>query len=295
MELHQLRYAVALARTGNFSRAAEQCHVAQPSLSQQIQKLEQELGERLFERQRQRTRLTAFGERFLIRAGRILREVEEAQREAGEMHELAKGEVVIGVLPTIAPYLLPVALAAFSRKFPGIGITVVEETTAVLLKMAAQYEVDFAIASLPGPDDQMEITTLLQEELFLALPRKHPLAQRKSLCTDDLAGVPFVLMKQGHCLGDQVLRFCERNDFQPKIRSRSAQIESMLSLVECGLGVSLIPAMARKRPYPGVIYRSLRAPRPERAVVAFWPKGRTPSRAAREFLDQLIRTRRKPS
>ncbi len=289
MEIHQLRYVAAVARAGNFSRAAKLCHVAQPSLSQQIQKLETELGERLFERHRTRTRLTACGERFLPRAERILQEIEEARREAEDLHAMVQGEVIVGVLPTIAPYFLPPVVAAFGRKYPGVTITMIEETTASLVGMMSRHEIDFALASLPVPDGQMEVQTLLEEELVLALPSGHKLEARKSITADDLAQLPFVLMRDGHCLGDQVLRFCERNQFEPRVRSRSAQIETILALVEAGQGVSLIPAMARRRSVAAVSYRSLTAPRPRRAVVAFWHRRRPLHRAAAEFLAACAR------
>src|ERR1700752_3746716 len=117
MEMHQLRYVVAVARTRNFLRAAEQCHVSQPSLSQQLQKLEDELGERLFERTKRDARLTAHGEAFLPRALRILEEVDAAKREATDARELLRGTITIGVLPTIAPYLLPDVLTQFAKSF----------------------------------------------------------------------------------------------------------------------------------------------------------------------------------
>lgn len=287
MEIHQLRYVVALARTGNFGRAATQAHVSQPSLSQQIQKLELELGQTLFDRRRNRTRLTKYGERFLPRAERVLHELEEAQREARESNVLQEGEVVMGVLPTIAPYLVPKAVAAFGKKYPGVAVTILEETTEVLLERLSRHEVDFALASLPLPGDQWVISPLLTEELLLAVSPSHPLARKRAVTLNDLSQADFVLMKEGHCLGDQVLRFCEKNDFQPKVRSRSAQIETILALVEAGQGVSLIPAMARRRTSKDIIYRSLEAPPPERAVVAVWRKRRPPNRAAEEFLNQL--------
>lgn len=284
MEMHQLRYMVAVARTGNFSRAAKQCHVSQPSLSQQIQKLEKELGVRLFERHRTRTRLTSAGELFLPRAERVLHELEEARREAEDIHALVQGEVIVGVLPTIAPYFLPPVVAAFGQKYPGVAITMIEETTASLIGMMSRHEIDFALASLPIPDGQMEVQLLLEEELFLAIPPGHPLERRKSIATADLEQLPFVLMREGHCLGDQVMRFCERNQFQPRVRSRSAQMETILALVEAGQGVSLIPAMARQHARGAASYRSLKEPRPARAVVAFWHRRRPLNRAATEFL-----------
>src|SRR6266478_6372994 len=175
MEMHQLRYVVAVARARNFSRAAEQCHVSQPSLSQQIQKLEDELGERLFDRLKREAKLTSHGEAFLHRAVRILEEVDAAKREATDAKSLLRGVLAIGVLPTIAPYLLPDVLAAFTGQFPGVEIEVHEDTTARLLKLALACEIDFALASRPIHEERLEIRKLFSEELLLALPPGHPL------------------------------------------------------------------------------------------------------------------------
>lgn len=166
MEMHQLRYVVAIARTGNFSRAAEQCHVSQPSLSQQIQKLEGELGERLFDRLKREAKLTAHGQAFLRRAVRILEEVDAARREATDAKELASGSVTVGALPTVAPYLLPPVLTAFHARHPGMEIVVEEDTTARLLKLALACEIDFALTSLPIPDARFEVQELFTEECW---------------------------------------------------------------------------------------------------------------------------------
>src|SRR5688572_30314046 len=178
MEMHQLRYVVAVARTGNFSRAAEQCHVAQPSLSQQIQKLEDELGERLFDRMKREAKLTSPGEAFLRRAVRILEEVDAARREATDAKQVPRGVLTVGVLPTIAPYLLPALVARFTQKFPNVEIVVQEDTTARLLKLALAYEIDFALASQPIQDPRLELRELFAEELLLALPPGHPLTRK---------------------------------------------------------------------------------------------------------------------
>lgn len=291
MEMHQLRYVVAVARTGNFSRAAEHCHVAQPSLSQQIQKLEEELGERLFDRMHREVRLTSHGEAFLRRAVRILEEVDAAKREATDAQELLRGGVTIGVLPTIAPYLLPDIMAEFAEKFPGVEIVVQEDTTARLRKLAHAYEIDFALASPPIQDERLEMRELFTEELLLALPPGHPLTRQRTVAVADLEQERLIVMKEGHCLGDQVLRFCDRRELRPHISFRSAQLETIQALVRAGLGLSLIPAMAAQsersdRPE----YRSLQAPRPERKIAVFWPAQRPPGRAANEFL-KLIKAR----
>ena len=285
MEMHQLRYVVAVARTGNFSRAAEQCHISQPSLSQQIQKLENELGERLFDRMKREARLTPHGEAFLRRAVCILEEVDAAKREVIDAQNLLRGTLTIGVLPTIAPYLLPAALVEFAEKFPGLEIVVQEDTTARLLKLAHWYEIDFALASHPIQDERLEVNELFSEELLLALPSGHPLTRKRTVAVADLADERLIVMKEGHCLGDQVLGFCDRRELKPKISFRSSQLETIQALVSSGLGISLIPAMAARREREDLPeYRSLQRPRPERTIVAVWPKQRPPSRAAHEFL-----------
>ncbi|HEX4140176.1 MAG TPA: LysR family transcriptional regulator [Candidatus Methylacidiphilales bacterium] len=288
MELHQLRYVVAVARTRNFSRAAEQSNVSQPSLSQQIQKLENELGERLFERTKREARLTPQGEVFVARAVKILAEVDAAQRDVTDAQGLVRSRLAIGILPTIAPYLLPPVVTAFTKKYPGTEIVVHEDTTSRLLKMVHDYEIDFAVASQPIRDDQLEVRELFAEELLLALPPRHALARKRKISAADLAGENLIVMKEGHCLGDQVLGFCERRDLHPKISFRSGQLETIQAFVCAGVGISLVPAMATRQPSRGQpAYRSLSSPKPERKIVTLWPTQRIMSRAATEFLHLL--------
>jgi LysR family hydrogen peroxide-inducible transcriptional activator len=289
MEMHQLRYAVAVVRAGNFSRAAEQCHVSQPSLSQQIMKLEEELGERLFDRTKREARLTPHGEAFLQRAVRILEEVDAAKREASDAKDLLSGTVTLGVIPTVAPYLLPGVMATFAKKYPGVEMVVHEEQTTRLFKMLHGYEIDLALASLPLESRQLEIQHLFTEELLLALPPNHALAKRAVVPDTELDQEHFIVMKEGHCLGDQVISFCNRRHVRPKISFRSAQLETILALVTAGMGISLIPAMAvsaGKKHLP--IFRSLGPRKPERSIVAAWPKHRPLGRAAEAFHKVLL-------
>jgi len=157
-----------------------------------------------------------------------------------------------------------------------------------LLKLAARCEVDLAVLSLPINDPAFETQTLFTEDLLVALPPGHPFATRRTLRAADLETERFILMKEGHCLGDQVLSFCSRREISPRVSCRSAQIETVQALVEAGLGISLVPAMAcREGREPGPIYRRLDRPRPTRTIVALWPKQRPPNRAAAEFLRHL--------
>jgi LysR family hydrogen peroxide-inducible transcriptional activator len=258
-------------------------------LSQQIQKLEEELGERLFDRMKREAKLTAHGEAFLPRALRILEEVDLARREASDARSLLRGRLIVGVLPTIAPYLLPAVLGDFAKRFPGVEIVVQEDTTALLLKLANACEIDFAVASRPIQDRRMEVKDLFSEELRLALPPRHPLTRKRTVRLADLEKEPFIVMKEGHCLGDQVLNFCERRDLKPTISFRSAQLETIQALVHSGVGISLVPEMAARKKRAGLPeYRSLVSPKPERKIVAIWPKQRPLSRAANELLNQII-------
>jgi LysR family hydrogen peroxide-inducible transcriptional activator len=290
MEMHQLKYVVAVARTKNFSRAAEQCHVSQPSLSQQIHKLEEELGERLFDRLKREAKLTVAGESFVRRAARVLEEVDAAKREAHDTHALLRGTLAVGVLPTIAPYLLPDVIARFNQRYPGVEVVIHEDTTARLLKLALACDIDFAIASTPLHDARFDIRELFSEELLLAVPPGHPLATKRSVRSSDLETERLIVMKEGHCLGDQVLRFCERRTVRPNVSIRSAQMETIQSLVRAGVGLSLIPKMAVMHGRPDApVYRSLGVPKPERSIVVAWPKPRPLSRAAEEFIKEMRR------
>jgi LysR family transcriptional regulator, hydrogen peroxide-inducible genes activator len=288
MEMHQLRYVAAVARTKNFSRAAEQCHVSQPSLSQQIHKLEEELGERLFDRLKREAKLTVAGEAFLRRATKILEEVDAAKREAHDTRALLRGTLAVGVLPTIAPYLLPPVIARFNQRYPGVEVVIHEDTTARLLKLALGCDIDFALASTPLHDARFEVKELFAEELLLAVPPGHPLSTKRSVSSADLETEKLIVMKEGHCLGEQVLRFCERRAVHPHVSIRSAQMETIQSLVRAGVGLSLIPKMAvLEGRADAPVYRSLAAPRPERSIVVAWPQARPLPRAAGEFIKEL--------
>ena len=288
MELHQLRYVLAVARAGNFSRAAAQCHVSQPSLSQQIQKLEDELGGKLFLRLKTHAQLTPAGEAFVPRAARILAEVDAAHRDATDARALARGRIAVGVLPTIAPYLLPRIVPRFSAEYPGLQLVVHEDTTARLVELLGAGEIDLAIASLPIADPRVHTELLFNEDLLVALPPGHPLLRKRVVALADLEAERFILMKEGHCLGDQVLNFCSRRDFAPHVSCRSGQIETIRALVQAGLGLSLVPAMACPAdPAARRRYRPLAAPAPQRAITVAWLATRPPPRAAQAFLQHL--------
>jgi LysR family hydrogen peroxide-inducible transcriptional activator len=244
MELHQLRYFCAVAESGSFSRAAEHSHVAQPSLSQQILKLEDELGARLFDRLGRSVRLTDVGQAFLPRARAVLRELEAAKGDVVERKDSLAGSLTVGVIPTIAPYYLPPKLSSFTREFPQARVTVVEEITPVLLDRLRASTVDVAILALPIRGHELDTFALLTERLFAALPKKHALSGRRSLVLKDLRKEPFLLLRDGHCFRDTAVAACSRARLNPQIIFESGQFSSILSMVSTGMGVSIVPEMA---------------------------------------------------
>lgn len=244
MELHQLRYFCAVAETGSFSRAAEQSHVSQPSLSQQILKLEDELGTRLFDRLGRSVRLTEVGKTFLPRARAVLRELEAARGDVVERKDSISGPMTVGAIPTVAPYLLPRVLTSFSTKFPQAQLTVIEEITPILLDRLRAGTVDVALLALPIRGHDFDTFPLFSEPLLAVLPQKHKLARRKSISLKDIRKEPFLLLRDGHCFRENAVAACDRARVHPQVVFESGQFSSLLGLVGAGMGVSLVPRMA---------------------------------------------------
>jgi LysR family hydrogen peroxide-inducible transcriptional activator len=286
MELHQLRYFCAVAETGSFSRAAEQSHVAQPSLSQQILKLEDELGARLFDRLGRSVRLTDLGKTFLPRARAVLRELEAAKGDVVERKDSVAGPLSIGVIPTIAPYFLPPQLTSFTRQFPQAQLTVVEEITPVLLDRLRASTIDVAILALPIRGHEFDTFPLLTERLFAALPRKHALAGHRSLSLKDLRKEPFLLLRDGHCFRDTAVAACDRARLNPQVIFESGQFSSILSMVGTGMGVSIVPEMAIER-NPRCRYVRIVDDEATRTIGAIVLRGRSLTRLHHAFLTHL--------
>src|ERR1700681_4190238 len=290
MELHQLRYFCAVAETGSFSRAAEQSHVAQPSLSQQILKLEDELGARLFDRLGRSVRLTDVGQAFLPRARAVLRELEAAKGDVVERKDSVAGSLTVGVIPTIAPYYLPPRLSSFTRQFPQARVTVVEEITPVLLDRLRASTVDVAILALPIRGHEFDTFALLTERLFAALPKKHALSRRRTLSLKDLRKEPFLLLRDGHCFRDTAVAACDRARLHPQIVFESGQFSSLLSMVGAGMGVSIVPEMAIEK-QSQCRYIRIADDQAARTIGAVVLRGRSLTRLHRAFLTHLRASR----
>jgi LysR family transcriptional regulator, hydrogen peroxide-inducible genes activator len=244
MEFHQLRYFCAVARSGNFTRAAEAEYVSQPSLSQQIRKLEDELGARLFDRFPRSAKLTQFGHTFLPKAQAILRQTGEAKTEIRELAGLETGEVTLGTIPTIGPYLLPSILRRISRRHRGISVRVVEEVTQEILERLHNGRIDIAVLAMPVGGHELVCQELLREKMYAALSSDHPLAHRKTIDLGDISRESFLLLKEGHCFRDNVITACRHSRLLPNIVFESGQFATILAMISAGSGVSVVPQMA---------------------------------------------------
>ncbi|HXE13555.1 MAG TPA: LysR family transcriptional regulator [Bryobacteraceae bacterium] len=288
MEFNQLRYVCAIADTGSFSRAAEYCHVTQPSLSQQVLKLEEDLDAKLFDRLGRSVRLTEAGRAFLPHARSILQQMEAARTGVADKSMDVRGSVVTGVIPTIAPYLMPGYAARFMKQYPEARLRIVEETTPVLVESLRNLSIDLAVLALPLRHKEFELFPLRAEPLFAVLPKDHPRAGAKSLALKDLRGESFVMLRDGHCFRGLSIAACARARVTPRIAFESDQFSSLLGMVAAGVGVTLVPEMAIDR---GVECRYIRLndARATRTIVAAVLRGRSFNRVQKAFLSSITK------
>jgi LysR family transcriptional regulator, hydrogen peroxide-inducible genes activator len=286
MEFHQLRYVCAVADTGNFSRAAERCQIAQPSLSQQIRKLEEDLGTKLFDRLGRSVRLTDAGRAFIPHARTILEQMETARSSVSDKNADLRGSITVGAIPTVAPYLMPSYASDFARKYPDAKLRIIEETTSVLVEGLRDLSIDVAILALPLRHKDLGVFPIRTEPLFAVLKKDHPRASAESLALRDLRGEPFVMLRDGHCFRDLSIGTCTRARITPNIAFESGQFSSLLGMVAAGVGVSLIPEMAIDRSV-GCRYVRLSDTQATRTIVVAVLRGRSLNRVQRAFVSGI--------
>jgi LysR family hydrogen peroxide-inducible transcriptional activator len=277
---------MAVVDQGSFSKAAARCNISQSNLSEQVQKLESRVGKPLLNRSHRLIVPTDAGLILIGRAKEILAQVENAKCEIRNSDSVHAGKVSFGILPTIAPYFLPHVLDSYITRCPKTQVFVHENTTDQSLQLIESGKLDFGIISLPVREDGFETETLFSEEMLLAIPPRHPLSKKRQIFTDDLRSEKFILLREEHCLGNQVIGFCNQHDFHPRIVFESGQLATVQSLVEAGIGISLIPQMAI-RATPTLIYRQLENPRPRRTIAVVTRGKRQQKTAVQEFLKHL--------
>jgi LysR family transcriptional regulator, hydrogen peroxide-inducible genes activator len=268
--LRQLRYFDALARHGHFGRAAEACAISQPALSMQIKEMEQALGGALLDRSARQVALTTFGEELLQRVRDILRSVDELGDFARATQDRLAGRLRVGMIPTIAPYLLPKVIENLARLHPELDIHVRETLTPKLIKEVAEGRLDTAIVALPVSEPSLTEVALFTENFLLVRPSEAegtPVPSR-----DMLREMRLLLLEEGHCFRDQALSFCNMQSSPPREVLDASSLSTLVQMVGAGIGVTLIPEMAvavETRSAPVSVAR-FRSPQPSRTIGMVW-------------------------
>lgn len=272
LTLKQLRYFEALARQGHFGRAADACAISQPAMSMQIKELEQTLGTELFERGARQVRLTNFGEEFALRVRGILRSVDELGDLARASHDRLVGRLRIGVIPTIAPYLLPTIIGKLTHSNADLEIHVRETVTPKLLQELMEGRLDTAIVALPVSEPSLTEVALFSEQFVLVRPGADtgkPVPNREKL-----REMRLLLLEEGHCFRDQALSFCNLQSALPRELLDGSSLATLVQMVGAGIGVTLIPEMAvaveTRSAY--VTIGRFNNPQPSRTIGMIWRK-----------------------
>jgi LysR family hydrogen peroxide-inducible transcriptional activator len=244
MEIHQLRYFCSVARSGSFTKAAAQEGIAQPSLSQQISKLERDLGSQLFDRLGRGVKLTEFGRALLPQAHEILRQVNHARGSLESLRLSVAGRLAIGCIPTITPYFLAPRLRNFVDQYPDVDLRLVEDITPNLVELLQSGEIDLAIVSPPVHNPEIVSSDLFREPIVVAVGENHRLASEACVSLPELRDEKMLLLKEGHCFRDNALTICNRARAHFVSIFETNQFSSILPLVAAGFGISLAPQMA---------------------------------------------------
>jgi LysR family hydrogen peroxide-inducible transcriptional activator len=291
MNLRDLRYLVTLADLRHFGRAAEACHVSQPTLSTQLKKLEDELGVQLIERAPRKVMLTPVGSDIVVRARRVLADVEQMRETARRTADPEAGSVRLGLFPTLAPYLLPHVVPKIGSRFPRLELLLVEEKTEILLTQLREGRLDAAILALPLHEDWLQIERLFEEPFLLAVPNGHALAKHDNLKLAELSREHLLLLEDGHCMRDQALAVCAMAGASEKDGFRATSLETLRQMVAAGVGITLLPLLAVKPPVPvseSIELVRFKNPPPSRKLALVWRR----SSAMTGFLHKLAATLR---
>jgi LysR family hydrogen peroxide-inducible transcriptional activator len=284
MEIHQLRYFVAVADEGSFSRAAAKVRVAQPSLSQQIRKLEAEVGQPLFDRLPRSVVLTEAGRCFIDYARQILASIGDARRCVDELKDEVAGRLAVGAIPTIAPYVLPELVVTFQKHYPDVTLHIVEDVTEGITRRIEAGELDVALASSCQQSPTLRCESLGNEPLLALVPEGHPLAKKTLVELDDLKSQRFLLLHEMHCLSQQVHHLLESRRLRPEIALAGSQLSTIANMVAAEIGVSIVPQMmVNHQATPGCVSLPFAPPVPERELNVLYNPLRFQSKAAAAF------------
>jgi len=294
MNLRDLQYLVAVSETCHFGHAAEQCFISQPTLSGQIQKLENELGVTLFERTNRSVSVTPVGRQITEHARRVIEQVEAIRTLAQSQKDPLTGPLRVGAIHTLSPYLLPLFILDLRQRHPELLLEITESTTDRLLKGLRDHSLDAVLLATPPDRDDLEYIALFEEPFWQAHPRDHAFYTQDDIVLDDLAGLDVLLLSNEHCLSEQVMAACrmkERPDSGPMAGLKASSLETLVQLVAMDMGVTLVPALSvhgGRLAADGVILRELGMPQAFRRIGLVY-RSTFPRRAGLALLADNIR------
>lgn len=291
MNLRDLQYLVALAETRHFGRAALRCHVSQPTLSAQLKKLEEYLGVSLIERRPRRVGLTPAGLAVVERARRMLQDAEDIRAHTRASQDPLAGQIKVGLIPTLGPYLLPRVMPRIAEALPKLSLLLHEYQTAPLVQRLLDGELDLAILALPADTRGLQTRPLFAEAFLVAMPAHHRLTSRRRLRTADLARERLLLLEEGHCLREHALEACahagtEEHGF------RATSLETLRQMVASGAGITLLPRLATEGPFAsvrGLEVRPFAPPAPSRVIGAAWRRSTSRTTAIAAVCDIIAK------
>jgi LysR family hydrogen peroxide-inducible transcriptional activator len=289
--LRQLQYLIAVADLLSFRKAAEQCHVSQPSLSAQLAELESAFGVRVFERDRRRVILTNAGQELVERARKLLAEADELQEAARRVGDPLSGSMRIGIIPTISPYLLPRIAPVLHEEYPRLKIVWIEEKTAALADAIHRGTLDAAILALEADIGKLDHAVIATDPFVLATPRNHALGLKKSaVSAEELRGVGMLLLDDGHCFRDQALAFCADAEAH-ELEFRATSLSTLAQMVASGAGVTLLPGLAvpTESNRADLKVRTFSKPSPHRTIGLVWRKGSSLKQALEKIASTIRR------
>lgn len=266
MKLRDLNYLVAVAQTLHFGKAAKMTHVSQPTLSVQLKKLEDRLGVTLVERNNKNVRLTPAGEVIAQKAQRILQDIDAIKTYAKTVQDPLAGDLHLGIIPTLGPYLLPNMIQDLHVKLPKLSLWLHEQQTQDLLHEIQNGDLDLAIVALPISIDSLTVIPLFTEPFYFAVNHKNPLAKKKSIALSDIVDEKILLLADGHCLRDQALAVCHNIQTAHQGDFQATSLETLRHMVAQNLGSTLMPKLATQTPSPNVTYISFKNPVPNRQL-----------------------------
>ena len=265
MNIRTMKYLVSVAKHLSFSKAANECFVTQPTLSEQIKKMENFLELKIFERSNKKVLVTDEGKEIIESAKLILKEIENIEEIAQRRKDPLSGKLSLGAFPTLAPYIFPSIVPKIKKTMPNLKLILIEEKTEILINKLKQGKIDAALLALPIEEPNLKHKKLFEDDFYLAVPPEHSLANRKTIHMNELKTRTLLLLEEGHCLRDQALEVCSKTGTNID-EFKATSLETLRHMIKAGTGITFMPKIAMAKNEPNIKYIPFQDPIPKRKI-----------------------------